>query len=546
MWLPFNPCGGMPYESHFLFNSEVWPVSGFLFPSDSLRPHTSTFYHLAFLLGEALGIGGSFVPFQIVYAALWWARGYLLYLILRRVLPGQVLFAFFCGALVIVHASDRALMWVGQLNQFGFMFWMLLAFYLFVRALQSAGPRRSRWFLAGAIAAQHMSLWSYESPLPLILFAPVALLLSGQLRARAHTGTLAAWYIVPALYLTLTVHKYVTNIEASYQSAVLRSDWTLAALATDLWFNMVNSLLFWRWSDNLAWDLPEQWLGALSLLGMAVFAAGSVGVLAFQNVQEKPTSWPPRQWLVLLLLSAAALLLSFPAYLLLDSAASLWRTQFLSGIAAALLWGSLAALAASLLPGRWLRAWIFLVLGAAITSFGVGSAVRLGAFHDQIWSRHRQAVDAMLTLAPRLPEGAIVVAVDVPKANDPFGANMWFNFALKLAYPGMRVGGIYFYDDGTAASGNHLRLESAQWVWDGSGESPGFRHRGIERSVIVQYESAGKARIADEPPALLSPDENARAQYAPRAVIQSGPPSPRAVRRYYPCSQWWTLSAEPR
>jgi hypothetical protein len=79
MWLPFNPCGGMPYESHFLFNSEVWPIKGILFPSDPMRPHTSTFYHVAFLLGEVLRIGGSFVPFQIVYAVLWWSRGFLLF-----------------------------------------------------------------------------------------------------------------------------------------------------------------------------------------------------------------------------------------------------------------------------------------------------------------------------------------------------------------------------------------------------------------------------------------------------------------------------------
>jgi hypothetical protein len=43
------------------------------------------------------------------------------------------------GALVIVHSSDGALQWVGQMNQFGFIFWMLLAFYLLTRAVGATG-----------------------------------------------------------------------------------------------------------------------------------------------------------------------------------------------------------------------------------------------------------------------------------------------------------------------------------------------------------------------------------------------------------------------
>jgi hypothetical protein len=545
MWLPFNPCGGMPYESHFLFNSEVWPIKGILFPSDSLRPHTSTFYHLSFVLGEVLGIGGSFVPFQIVYAALWWARGFLVFLILRRWLPGQSLFAFCCGALVVAHASDHALMWVGQLNQFGFIFWMLLAFYLYLRAVESDNVSRGRWLLAGALFTQYMSLWSYESQLLLILAAPVAMMLSERFRVSLNRKILAAWYIVPALYLALTAHKYLTGLEGSYQSSVLRTSWSFAALAHDLWFNVIASLRFWRWSDNVSWPLPPEWLHTLGLLGAGVFMLGSAGVIVFREEREELASLSSRAWVVLLAVSLFVVVLSFPAYLFLDSAASLWRTQFLSGIGAALVWGSLAGLAGGLLPGR-LRDWPFLALGALIVFFGTANALRLAAMHDQIWSRHRQAVEALLQLAPRLPERSIVVATGVPKANDPFGSNMWFNFALKLTYPGSRISGVYFYDDGTPAAGNHLRLEGTDWVWDGSFESPGYERREVENTLALSYESVGKAHVLEELPGVLSPAAEATRRYDPRKVIQQGPPSPRALRRYAPCPQWWwTLSPRP-
>ncbi len=546
MWLPFNPCGGMPYESHFLFNSEVWPIKGFLFPSDPMRPHTSTFYHISFLIGEVLRIGGSFVPFQMVYAALWWARGVLLFLIVRRLLPGESVFAFCCGALLVVHASDHALLWVGQLNQFGFIFWTLLAFYLFLLAVDAETTRRRRWCVVGTLATLHMSLWSYESQLLLVLVAPFILLLSKHYRLRWTARLAAAWYAMPALYVAVSIWLYRTGVAGDYQSGVLRKDWSAAAIASDWWFNIAASLRFWRWHENLSWSLAPHWLTVFGLLGALVYLAGWFGVLVFRGERERFIPADPRRWLAVLLVGVITLVLSFPAYLLLDAAGSLWRTQFLSGIGAALTWAAMAGLVASLLPGRWPRAWVFLAIGALITSYGIAGALRLAAGHDQIWSRHRQAMEAMLTLVPRLPERTVVVALNVPKANDPFGHSMWYNFALKLAYPGSRVGGVYFYDDGTPAEGNDLHLDGTDWVWDGTFDSPGYDRRGVEHTLVLEYDSVRHVRVLDKLPAIVSPTDAAQARYQPQALIEPGPPSPRAVRRYFPCPQWWwTLSPKP-
>jgi hypothetical protein len=233
-----------------------------------------------------------------------------------------------------------------------------------------------------------------------------------------------------------------------------RKDWSPAAIARDGWFNISASLGFWKWHENRLWNLAPEWLSGLALLGAAIYLCGWAGLLSVER--RAVVSRGPGAWLGALLAGLAAVVLSFPAYLLLEGAALLWRTQFLSGIGTALAWASVAALAASLLPGRWPRASVFLVMGGLVAWFGVSNALRLAAAHDNIWSRHRRAMEAMLVEAPRLPERSVVVAVNVPKADDPFGHNMWFNFALKLAYPGNRVSGIYFYDDGTPAAGNHL------------------------------------------------------------------------------------------
>jgi hypothetical protein len=124
---------------------------------------------------------------------------------------------------------------------------------------------------------------------------------------------------------------------------------------------------------------------------------------------------------------------------------------------------------------------------------------------------------------------------------------MWFNFGLKLAYPGSRVGGIYFYDDGKAADGNYLLLESTEWVWDGSFEFPGYERQDVSRTLVVEYESLNKARILPHLPAIVSPQDEAQTRYEPLSVVLPRAPSPRAVRRYFPCPEWWwTLSPKPQ
>src|SRR6476646_10120175 len=99
MWGAFNPHSGLPYETGFPYASETTSrLDGFLYRADPLRIHASTFYHLSYLLGEALGIGGSYVPFQAVYAVLWWARGFLVFLILCKFLPNDILICYSAGA----------------------------------------------------------------------------------------------------------------------------------------------------------------------------------------------------------------------------------------------------------------------------------------------------------------------------------------------------------------------------------------------------------------------------------------------------------------
>jgi hypothetical protein len=185
--------------------------------------------------------------------------------------------------------------------------------------------------------------------------------------------------------------------------------------------------------------------------------------------------------------------LSFPAYLILESARSLWRTQILSSFGAGIILAAAIGLFASYSSSLWIRISLITALGGLVIGYGSFSAVKKAAFHEWAWERQRLAMAEVLEIAPRLKPQTRVILTDVPKDNDPFlEDNMWFEMALHLAYPGTQVSGRYFYDDG--ASVQQSRSDA---------------------TLLLHYQKDGRVSIADG-----------------QARIDSGPPSPLAIRRY--------------
>lgn len=532
MWGAFNVHGGLPYETSFPYMSETRSLlAGFLYPADPLRIHTNTFYHVSYLIGEAFRVGGSYVPYQIVYAALWWARGFLTYLLMGRFFARSQLVAYAAGALVIVHASDRALQWVGQLNQFGFIFWMLLAFYALTVADEAAAARRVVVFTVAAAVCEYMSLWSYESQLLLLLIFPLALLILHPARWRRLGAMAAVWYVVPATYLVLTYEKYMSGVP-TYQESVIRKTWDVATLLGDWWFNIAASLEFWTWMDASNWKASEREGVLLSVIATSVFAAGGVAV---RRLQREDRCWTsivrtPSTWLAVFATGSVFLALSFPAYLMLDGSRDLWRTQLLSGTGCALVLTAIIG-CASYAFGRLARPFAFLVLGGVVIYFGSLAAIQRGSLHRWEWEQYRAAMLQVLRVAPSVKPDTFVVLTNVPKLNDPFRHNMWFEQALWLAYPGIHVGGVYFFADGTPSPGSNVKIEGDRWKWNGTGVAPALRDTSIANTVVVEYEPGGRGRLVTTLPRFLCAEPCAAPLYNPTAAIAS-PIAQRAARRY--------------
>jgi hypothetical protein len=538
MWGAYNVFSGFPYETFFPYFSETHPgIAGLYYAADLLRVYENHFYHLGFVLSEILGVRGSYVPYQIVYASLWWARGLLVFLLIRRFLPDRALIAYVAGGLVLVHSADGALQWVGQMNQFGFIFWMLSAFLALTLALET------RWYFSIPLVVlaailEHRSLWSYESQILLILLFPLLLILHPRRTWRKLLPLAAVWYTVPAQYIRLTVERYASS-QHTYQQSVARKVWSTASIVSDWWFNASFSLEFWKWSRSqlLAARGPEIWL---SLALTAVFLCGGIATArlwpgpqdGMAGADRRGRDWKTLSWF--LACGLGVLLLSFPVYLVLDVARNLWRTQMLSGMGAGMVLTALAALAASMVPRpRW-RAAVFLCLAAVVAFFGSVSAIQKGAFHRAIWEKHRAAVREILEAAPSVKPNTVVVLTDIPKegGRDPFGDGMWYDMTLRLAYIDTDVSGIYLYSDGSRPTGDNLVLHGDRWTWNGLANQPLVKNATVAQTVVVRYVPGGKGQLETSfPQALCGPDCSAAGEYRPENMI-AGPIAPRTVRRY--------------
>src|SRR5262249_16374313 len=133
-WLLYDPKNGMPYETALITTSRARGFfGGFLYVGDPMRPFTSFWYHVGEMLSHVPGRIGSYLGIQIVFLTLWCLRNVLFYGVLRRILKLPVSVSFAAAAILSIDASDYAFHWVGQLNQWGMMFFGVAAIYFFGR-----------------------------------------------------------------------------------------------------------------------------------------------------------------------------------------------------------------------------------------------------------------------------------------------------------------------------------------------------------------------------------------------------------------------------
>jgi hypothetical protein len=515
-WGLFAGDRGLTFETH-LITPCLSDVKACLMYVDELRPYNSLFMGLAYLLGD-----GSYFSFQIMYGLLWWGKGAVLFLLFYRIWPGHPLFAVLVGAVAIAHVSDGALNWVGQLHQLGFIFLGVLSVYFLIEGYLSTSRPGAIAYTLAALLALYVSLWTYESHFFILLVVPVILYAVRPKRDRRFWLITAVWYVLPAIYASLQLHRTLTRSFNAYQKTVLRSDLTPLAIAQDWLIHIGQSLQFWQWGSNSPVIGVGMFAPVVAGLCMVAFA---VGLYLLWRTPTATLHLPKVQPLwTTTRIGLLILILSFPVYVLLEGNVIFWRTQMLSSVGAAIALVGAIALLTQLMPRKG-RAIAAIGLSAVIIFYGIQASVRLQGFHESRWKLHQNVMQQVSQLVPDIEPQTLILLTNLPKAyeQDPFGLVMWFDVPLHLLYPGKQVMGYFVYETGEHPSDNG-------WTFT----PEGFVHPTITvpyRHIIALEYRNGTLTLLPQFPTSAIPQAG-NPTYAPETRIKQRLPSDRTIRLY--------------
>ena len=222
-------------------------------------------------------------------------------------------------------------------------------------------------------------------------------------------------------------------------------------------------MFFWKWpgayfSAERLWDYVVAFLPVLFAILLLIPTA-----ISAESRHTRPFRFDLRL-LVFACLSFGLLVASYLVILVLNDNRHLWRTEFLPSFAAA----CLGATALYALLGQVNRTAQRMVLAAGFVAvvgiFSVIAGVNSGIFFHDKWERHRVVMSSIIANAPRVADGTLFVIrnINIDPKTEPLGRNVWFDLALRLAYPDTTVAGIYFLADKSPAPDANIDIENGE------------------------------------------------------------------------------------
>jgi hypothetical protein len=476
-------------------------------------PYANRPLNLVWNLPAWLFLPDRLVGFLAFHAAWIGLAGLVVFLIVRRLLPGAAPLALLAGALTVFWAptDGTRLCPVHMTVYSGCTFGALLATWL----LLEAWLRRSLALAALAFAAAAVAVLSTEAALAPLPLVPLVLLAAGGWREprRLALWTAGAAAAVLALGLRAVLPMWLEPERVTYQAAFAAGGLQPTRLAAGSLAQLR------RHVSPVVEPLPGDMAWVPVGVGFALVAAGML-LLARRSA---PGDVPARR-----LLAAAGLGVLWALAAYLPRAASTRqasRTQFVSAPGVAVLLAAGVFLLVSLAPGR-ARAPLAALLGAAIVASGIQ---RTAAFQERwdTWSAYgdqRQTLLELAAIAPDLRPGTLVVLL---QARSRWPLDLTFRHAVRYLYEDRAAGHVPAAD----AFLYETRVESGGIL---SSPAPVLRRPWGEAErlyphdavVVVREDASGRLRLLDAWPKELGPLPPG-ASYAPRARIVVGPRLPR-------------------
>jgi hypothetical protein len=451
--------------------------------------------------------------FLLVHALWLTAVGVLVFLIVRRLLPGRPDLAFLGGALAIawMPSEETRVATVQMIQYSGCTAGALFATWL----LLEAGHRRSRALLLAAAIAATVTALSFEATLPMLGMGAV-LLLIGRTRegVRRLLPWAGGWLVLIAALGLRAILPVVTNLGGlGYQlSGPLRpARGVLRHTGIQLRYHL-GPLADLRVSELAE---PAVWLAVLAFVaGLAVATRGQ---------REGPRGASARAAIAVAgLLGLAHAVLAYLPFLLTRGVRGPVRTEFLSAAGIAVFIAAVMILIASLAPPR-ARLVAVAALGAWVVAVGTGRTIAMQREWDgSLYANQRSTLQQIRALAPGLQPHTLVVLIQS-------GHTWFFNFTFSKAVEYLYADAARGWAPGAGPFLMETRLE-AEAVWsEPAMATRGPWGQGVERYrydelIVFAEDESGQVSLLDGWPASLGPLPPGVA-YAPRSRIHAEGPA---------------------
>jgi hypothetical protein len=535
LWLPFGvKTTGIMEEWMIIHDYHVpnpaertWDV-GWLITSDGLRMRPFTLW--TFMAAQT-AFPDSFIGYNLIVMALYFARGILLYAILMKLFPRQRVFAVLTTFLFILFPADDGLFTFRAMNVHTAVVTWLLAVYMLLSYWQNP-----RWWKMGiAWAGLVVCLFTYELGYPLVLLTPFLIpWWEGRFSKRLIRVSLL-WWIAPVFTFIYAAYQF-TQPGESYQSwAVLHSGINSPSLITEtaMMIGRAYSRHFYEgWQIGISQINPTSlltWLGT----GIGVLAV-AVGwrLTPRENEAHLETTLTTRRLIGLFLIGLIIIFMGVILFILTPYRTITWHTYYFSGLGGALSISSLVYL----LTRRWQWAYIG-VMGLIIAIAGV-RALNQHQYYVDLSRNEQGLLRGVAGAAPRLnaPADTTLIVVDETGNfydNWTLGTTYLVENALRVVYEDYTLNAILCRFD--PESGAFLILgELRERCSFGADGITLYRDDEIvetvpfNRAAVIRFTNEGTALLETLPDDYLTDaDVQAINGYDPLALIDVNAPPPR-------------------
>lgn len=450
--------------------------------------------------------------YRLVHAGYLTLSGCWTLLLGRRLAPGDSLFSFLAGAFAIAWAPlDLARLTPVQMAAHS---GVTFATFLAILLLLESWRRQRRGLLFGACAVALIVGRSYESPLPLLLCAPLLLLLGGAPQPRRLLFWSLPWLgVAVASAVLFLLPQLAGGGDLAYQATVLKRDPSALGIAARL------ARQFGHHLTPLV-TVPRARLD-IAALGIALV----VYVLAFLAATKEAPPRPRGEYWKLLGAGAALAALGYSLFTLSPSFDAPHRMQILSAPGIAILLAAAIRLASGTAPAGWQKALAGL-LGAWVIAVGTARTLAMQEVWDQAsyYPAQRATLVQLVAIAPDLAPNTLVLLVDDAGA---WPASFSFRHAVEHFYPGHATAIVwkafdFLYPVRFTREG--VRCETWPVIQRPWGVAP-TSHR-YDELFIVRRDGSGRLSLLEAWPEGVLPALPEAARYAPRARIVLGAAAP--------------------